>query len=247
MTEDVLAVIDRAWGEDHEAVLRLTSLLTGVLADSVPSVDRATAERWLALCAGLSERARDVVRRAEHVGVESRVWLSRVQADILRLRWRAGVPVELEGLLEAWRTTVRDFEEYGHVYEVARSRLRLAEVLRAAGERAEAEELCRAVTTAAESLPSEPLRRTLAGMRHGAAAVTPAPAPAERGARPPALTARETEVLHLLARGRTNGQIASQLFISVKTASVHVTHILAKLGASSRGEAVALARDQGLL
>ena len=76
-----------------------------------------------------------------------------------------------------------------------------------------------------------------------------------RGGAPPpagpsgatALTARETEVLHLLARGRTNGQIAAQLFISVKTASVHVTHILAKLGASSRGEAVALARDQGLV
>jgi DNA-binding CsgD family transcriptional regulator/tetratricopeptide (TPR) repeat protein len=247
VTRDALAVLDAAWGADHEAIIRLAALITGVVADAVPSVDRGTAERWVALAEEYAGRAEDIARLADPLGDESRVWLSRVQADMLRLRWRAGVHVELEGLLEAWRTTVREFEEYGHAYELARSRLRLAEVLRAAGERAEAEELCRAVTTAAESLPSEPLRRALAGMRHGTSAAAPVPAPAERRARPPALTARETEVLHLLARGRTNGQIASQLFISVKTASVHVTHIIAKLGASSRGEAVALARDQGLL
>ncbi|MGM0386716.1 MAG: ATP-binding protein, partial [Actinomycetota bacterium] len=170
VTRDVLAVLDEAWGEGHEAVLRLTALLTGVLADAVPSENRATAERWLALCTGHAVRANDVARRAERLGAESRVWLSRVEADLLRLRWRAGGHVELGELLEAWRATVRDFEEYGHVYELARSRLRLAEVLRAAGERSEAEELCGAVGAAAESLPSEPLRRALAAVRHG---VTP--------------------------------------------------------------------------
>jgi DNA-binding CsgD family transcriptional regulator len=61
------------------------------------------------------------------------------------------------------------------------------------------------------------------------------------------LTPREREILALLALGRSNGQIGSQLFISVKTASVHVSHILAKLGARTRGEAVALARAKGLL
>jgi DNA-binding NarL/FixJ family response regulator len=61
------------------------------------------------------------------------------------------------------------------------------------------------------------------------------------------LTPRETEILGLLALGRSNGQIGAQLFISVKTASVHVSHILAKLGARTRGEAVALARTRGLL
>ena len=61
------------------------------------------------------------------------------------------------------------------------------------------------------------------------------------------LTAREAEVLGLLAQGRSNGEIGRALFISTKTASVHVSNILAKLGASSRGEAVALARSAGLL
>lgn len=61
------------------------------------------------------------------------------------------------------------------------------------------------------------------------------------------LTPRESEVLTYLDRGRTNGQIAESLFISRKTASVHVSNILAKLGAATRGEAVALAREAGLL
>ncbi|MCZ2817637.1 response regulator transcription factor [Modestobacter sp. VKM Ac-2984] len=60
-------------------------------------------------------------------------------------------------------------------------------------------------------------------------------------------TPRETEVLALVAQGRTNRQIGAELFISEKTASVHVSNILAKLGASGRTEAVALAAARGLL
>ncbi|WP_344442051.1 response regulator transcription factor, partial [Kitasatospora nipponensis] len=55
------------------------------------------------------------------------------------------------------------------------------------------------------------------------------------------LTPRETDVLGLLSLGRTNRQIAEELFISPKTASVHVSNILAKLEVSGRGEAAALA------
>ena len=68
-----------------------------------------------------------------------------------------------------------------------------------------------------------------------------------RRARPATLTAREAEVLALVAEGRSNGEIGRALFISTKTASVHVSNILAKLGAASRGEAVAVARTAGLL
>jgi DNA-binding NarL/FixJ family response regulator len=57
------------------------------------------------------------------------------------------------------------------------------------------------------------------------------------------LTARELEVLRLVAAGRRNNDIAEQLFISTKTASVHVSNILAKLGAASRGEAAAIAHE----
>ncbi|WTP46481.1 LuxR C-terminal-related transcriptional regulator [Streptomyces sp. NBC_00190] len=55
------------------------------------------------------------------------------------------------------------------------------------------------------------------------------------------LTSREREVLRLVAAGSTNRKIAEELFISPKTASVHVSNILAKLGVAGRGEAAALA------
>jgi class 3 adenylate cyclase len=60
------------------------------------------------------------------------------------------------------------------------------------------------------------------------------------------LSARELEVLGLVAAGRTNGEIARALFISPKTASVHVTHILDKLGVSNRVEAATMAARFGL-
>jgi DNA-binding NarL/FixJ family response regulator len=60
------------------------------------------------------------------------------------------------------------------------------------------------------------------------------------------LTTREREVLALLAAGASNPQIAEELFISPKTASVHVSNIISKLNVSSRGQAAALAHRHGL-
>ncbi|GAB3941992.1 hypothetical protein GCM10027614_28260 [Micromonospora vulcania] len=61
------------------------------------------------------------------------------------------------------------------------------------------------------------------------------------------LTAREREVLLLVAEGHSNSQIAERLFISPKTASVHVSRIIAKLNVTNRVEAAALAHRLGLL
>jgi DNA-binding NarL/FixJ family response regulator len=64
---------------------------------------------------------------------------------------------------------------------------------------------------------------------------------------PDALTARESEVLQLLAEGRSNGSIAKELFVTERTVKFHVSAILAKLGVSNRTQAAAVARERGLI
>ncbi|MFG2290267.1 AAA family ATPase [Streptomyces sp. NPDC048595] len=90
-------------------------------------------------------------------------------------------------------------------------------------------------------LITEPAATASAGATRRAGAdgspADPDPAPAEALG----LTPRERDVLRLVAEGRSNRQIADTLFISPKTASVHVSNILAKLGVSGRGEAGAVA------
>jgi DNA-binding NarL/FixJ family response regulator len=61
------------------------------------------------------------------------------------------------------------------------------------------------------------------------------------------LTRRETEVLALLAEGRTNRQIGQELFITPRPPGLHVSRILAKLGVTGRGEAAAIAHRLGLV
>ena len=61
------------------------------------------------------------------------------------------------------------------------------------------------------------------------------------------LTAREMEVLRLLAAGRSNREIAEEIVVTLDTVKKHVTHVLDKLGASNRTAAVSRARELGLL
>ena len=102
-------------------------------------------------------------------------------------------------------------------------------------------------------LKDAPLEELLAAIRAAAAGET-ALAPAIAGrllarmrSPQPNLSARETEVLRLVADGATNNDIAARLHISDATVKSHLVHIYTKLGVSSRTAAVASARDSGLL
>jgi LuxR family transcriptional regulator, maltose regulon positive regulatory protein len=64
---------------------------------------------------------------------------------------------------------------------------------------------------------------------------------------PEPLSERELEVLRLVAVGKSNREISRQLFVTVDTIKKHLTHIFGKLGVRSRTQAVALAREMGLI
>ncbi|QIG38470.1 AAA family ATPase [Microbacterium sp. 4R-513] len=119
------------------------------------------------------------------------------------------------------------------------ARLSLARALIASGGRDEAAEVLHAITTDAPAGGIASVGRWAAELaRRAGVAASTHPASGVTGI--DALTARERQVLALVAEGLTNSQIGERLFISPKTASVHVSAILAKVGAANRAEAAAL-------
>jgi DNA-binding CsgD family transcriptional regulator len=201
--------------------------------------DPAALNDATAVGQGLLQRVRAAVEQAHRVGVAHYAHLRGCHAKA-EAEW-----TRLQGLSDpkAWQAAVEAFS-YGHVYAVARCQWRLAEALLGAGDREQATAAVRAAHETAAKLRAAPLQAALEALARRGRLDLGARVPAERGLA--GLTPREVEVLRLLVEGRSNRQIAEQLFISGKTASVHVTNILAKLGVHSRLEAAATARRLGL-
>jgi DNA-binding CsgD family transcriptional regulator/tetratricopeptide (TPR) repeat protein len=155
-----------------------------------------------------------------------------------------------EPAVAAWRAAVTAWEAAGDVWPLTYARFRLGEALCADGCREEAVEPLRAAARSAASLRAQPVLDDVQALARRARLTldgrSPAPA-TEQEAVPFSLTDREREVLTLVAAGRSNGQIAAELFISPKTASVHVSNILAKLGVGGRVEAAAVAHRLGII
>ncbi|MFG2124143.1 AAA family ATPase [Streptomyces sp. NPDC048710] len=150
-----------------------------------------------------------------------------------------------------WSDVVTDFECLDRPYDLARVRRRLAQALleEAAGDdkRDRATELLRLAGAVADHLGARPLADAVGRLAQRARlTLTHTPRKALDPAENLGLTSRERDVLRLVSAGRTNRQIAEELFISPKTASVHVSNILSKLGVAGRGEAAAVAHRLGL-
>ncbi len=218
----------------HEAGLR-----------GLPAADEGRAE--------VLEELRTAARRLPHPAPVWKAHSALVAAETARAEGRAA-PGD-------WQAVTEAFEALERPYHLALARQRWAESLLedgAAGREARerANELLAAAHTVAVRLGAQPLRTEIEQL--ALRARLPVAPVAAAGARPdngqaeePAdafgLTQRERDVLNLVAAGRSNRQIADQLFISPKTASVHVSNILAKLGVGGRGEAAAMAHRLRLL
>jgi DNA-binding CsgD family transcriptional regulator/tetratricopeptide (TPR) repeat protein len=214
---------------------------------------RAVAAGTRILAAMEARHAEVLAERPVYAGI-SESWRSLAAAEGSRLR-REPDP-------DAWLAAADAAAAIGRPYPEAYARWREAEArLAGRGDRALAGTALQAAAAIVDRLRAEPLRSEIAALAARARLSLEAPS---RTAGPPTdlaeargtgpgeddtfgLTAREREVLALVALGRTNRQIAEELFISGNTAGVHVSNILGKLGVAGRGEAAALAYRLGLV
>jgi DNA-binding CsgD family transcriptional regulator/tetratricopeptide (TPR) repeat protein len=258
-----LAVQERRYGDARaaldqalKAVERLDPEFSGVYALGL-QVEAGLAE--VARAARSAADIEEARRRAKALLEALRAMTRPGAADgIAWVAWDAAQGAaewsRLEGRSDParWREAAEQWERLELPYRAAYARFRQAEALLAAGvPRAEVEPVLRAAHRATVALGAGPLRREIellarrGRLRLEDPAATAAPAPATQLAAF-GLTRRETEVLELVAAGHTNRQIGQELFITPKTAGLHVSRILAKLGVAGRGQAAAVAHRLGL-
>ncbi|WP_184814295.1 helix-turn-helix transcriptional regulator [Actinophytocola algeriensis] len=244
LVREALEWAERVGGQWVLVNIRLGALGATLYADCAERAGRRKDERdrkaYVDEGLALVELARKTAKygrpRTGSLGPEGRAWLARAEAEESRLRG-AGDPA-------LWEKAVAAFS-YGAVYEQAVCRWRLAEALLGADRRDDAAEVLKAADEVAARLDARPLRDALRKLaRRGRIALSDGQTPSETL---DPFTPRERTVLRLVALGRTNRQVGEELFISEKTVSVHLSRIMAKLGAARRAEAVAIAYDRGLL
>ncbi|WP_344078251.1 helix-turn-helix transcriptional regulator [Luedemannella helvata] len=234
-----------------EAVARAAS----GLGDPALASEPRYAWPLLAVAARAASVAADGAVPAAAVGA-LREWVRGLASSVpanhpAELAYAAQVAAELAAPEEAnlaWRRAVAAWRHDGQPYPLAVALGRLAEAAAAAGDRALATDVIVEACAIAAALDVAPLRERLTtlsrrlGLRAAVRSATSGP-----GGRAEVLTAREVEVLRLVAAGHSNRRIGDTLYISPKTASVHVSRIIAKLAVANRIEAAAVAHRLGLL
>jgi DNA-binding CsgD family transcriptional regulator len=242
---EVLDWTERVGGSWLMTGIRFGALAASACADVAHRARVKRDDKALRHAVAEGERFAEHARKTAHLGVprngvlgpEGRAWLARAEAELTRLHGQSDP--------EAWSAVVREFD-YGAVYEQAQARWRHGEALLGADRREEAVTELRAAGKVAQRLGAKPLADALAQLaRRGRISLS------EDGDDlrdvVDLFTPREQSVLKLVALGQTNRQVGAELFISEKTVSVHLSRIMAKLGATRRAEAVAIAYDRGLL
>jgi DNA-binding CsgD family transcriptional regulator/tetratricopeptide (TPR) repeat protein len=225
-SEDVLTTIAMAAAEAAQAA-RDVGDEEGV-ADAVAALDEMITDWPREL---FSEQRSDATGRAMSMALFA--------AESARCRGEAGQA-------ERWHQAIERCHEASAPWEETQSRLRCAQAMLADGSPPTAvSSLLRDAHRVAVELGAKPLQHEIDNLARMARVTlrepTPIHTPANRPTRLSALTAREREILAQVAAGRSNGEIAKELFISDKTVSAHVSNILRKTGTSSRVEAAALA------
>lgn len=230
--------------EDVMRLARVTAVGVAVEADRAERADDLGDQDELERA---QDRGGDLIERVRATAIDGgpveAAWAATADAEGSRL---AGVPDP-----ELWSAAAAAWDELGRPYLAARARFREAEALVVRDERAPAATSACAALDAAERLDA----RWLAGEIRALAArarlrLDDEPAPRAASESEPedpfGLTPRERQVLVLIAQGATNREIGQELFMAEKTASVHVSRILAKLDVRTRTEAAAVAHRLGL-
>jgi DNA-binding CsgD family transcriptional regulator/tetratricopeptide (TPR) repeat protein len=249
----------------HALFVRAPLLALGLRA-AADGADRSRAARDEAGVREWQDRMAGLVAHVERVAAATR---ADATATLVALARAEAQRATNGGRTPDWLALAEHLETIGDGYLAAYARWRGAEAeLRARGTRSDAERLLRDAWRTALRLGAEPLRREIEALARRARVPLEAAAPtgpavgiaeAPAAVAPPegttggavalrraGLSDREIEVLRLVAAGRTNGQIAERLFITRKTAGVHVTHILDKLAVANRVEAAMVAARLGL-
>jgi DNA-binding CsgD family transcriptional regulator len=232
---------ERTGGHWLLAGIKLGALATAACADIAHRAKGEALEQAIADGERYAEYTRLCAKngrpRNGALGPDGRGWLDRAEAERTRLHGTSSP--------EAWAKTVETLD-YGAIYEQAHARWRYAEALLGADRRDEAAEQLRLASKVATDLGAKPLGDALTQLaRRARISLAENGAPLRSAA--DLFTPREQSVLRLVAAGQTNRQVGEELYISEKTVSVHLSRIMAKLGASRRAEAVAIAYDRGLL
>jgi ATP/maltotriose-dependent transcriptional regulator MalT len=206
--------------------------------------DTSRGERAADAAAALLARLEDRAHTSFPLGQPP----ARTRADIALC---AAEATRARGAADAalWHQALDACNKAGHQPRIGYAGWRLAETLLDDGDREQARRVLVETVQLAEELGYQPLLRTLHALarraRISVAGTDDATEP-NLHYRELGLSPREVEVLHLLAEGRTNRQIAAHLYISEKTAEHHVSRILNKLGVRTRGAAGAIAHRIGV-